>query len=55
VSKFILGGELGIPLFEIKEAYSIFTYFYPIWAIDFLNLTDLETLGIIAYVAYPAA
>ena len=31
------------------------THFYPVWAIEFFNMTDLETLGVMAYVAYPYA
>ncbi len=48
-----MGNELA--LFNIQETYTISAYFYPVWAIDFFNMTDLETQGIMTYVAYPAA
>lgn len=31
------------------------TYFYPVWAIEFLSMTDLQTLGVMVYIAYPYA
>ncbi len=40
---------------ELLKTYHIYSYFYPIWAIDFINMSDLETLGIMTYVAYPVA
>jgi hypothetical protein len=36
-----MGNELA--LFNIQETYTISAYFYPVWAIDFFNMTDLET------------
>lgn len=35
--------------------YTIYTYFNPVWAIDFISMTDQETQGIMSYIAYPAA
>lgn len=32
-----------------------YNYFYPVWAIEFKNITDIETQGILIYVAYPFA
>ncbi len=31
------------------------TYFYPQWAIEYKTMTDIETLGLMTYVAYPTA
>ena len=33
----------------------IFNYFYPTWAIEFKVITDIETQGVLIYVAYPFA
>lgn len=40
---------------SLMQGYTISAYFYPVWAIEFISMTDLETQGIMAYVAYPAA
>lgn len=33
----------------------IYSYFYPIWSIEYLTITDIESQAILVYVAYPTA
>lgn len=40
---------------SFSNSLEIFNYFYPTWAIEFKVITDIETQGIIIYVAYPFA
>ena len=52
-----LGEDTRLPqaIFVNDNIYTISTYFYPVWAIDFISMTDQETQGIMSYIAYPAA
>lgn len=33
----------------------IYSYFYPSWAIEYISITDIESLAILVYIAYPTA
>ena len=35
--------------------FSIYTYFYPTWAIEYLTIPDIESQALLVYVAYPTA
>ncbi|KAJ3389596.1 hypothetical protein HDU92_000959 [Lobulomyces angularis] len=33
----------------------IYSYFYPSWSIEYKTITDIESLAILVYVAFPTA
>lgn len=44
-----------LPFNNFYNTYEIVSYFYPIWAIEYKTMTDIESLGNLVYIAYPTA